>query len=487
MSLMKKIGPLFYLLFLITSVVGCSLLHSAEPDMDTASISLTSQGSSTNNQSLTKLFSGKKERASVIKNINEWQIDFPGDPGVQTGKYTHLPMEELSFIATFPAPMDKQSVEEAFRNNLLSHAENEIETTPELEYNWINPIQVENIFPGHKYKPWPDSPTFTLSPAGAKSESGAEITDDAPNFQFVLTPKHVIYKIDRDGVVSRPIAVLPHTLFPLQVNSNGIDLVLARQDELHKKSIFTTYWYDLTTKEIKQIYPSRYELPYWGMDQNLYLLTENALVKLNGTEEQWIQFGEYPYIHGHLISPDLNYELFLLSKGNEVGKDKISILVRDIENNHEEIIGNVALLNPPYRTVWIPESKQVYISSTGNGNDTIFDVSDGKIIEAPSFLQVQSDKFLPLWSHDGKYVAIAEKGIYSADGQFIQELRETVPEGVLVWHPHLPILVYQSFDEQGKRIVQIHVDSGIKVITQGEYTPLAWSEDGKELLVEQIE
>jgi hypothetical protein len=487
MSLMKRIGSLFYLLLLITSVAGCSLLHSADPGLDTGSLPFSSQESSTNIQNVTELFSGNDVRDSAIKNINEWQIDYPGDPGIQTGKYTHLPAEELSFIATFPAPMDKQSVEKAFRNNLLSHAEKGIEITPELEFNWINPIQVEIIFPGQNFKPWPESPTFTLSPAGAKSDSGAEVTDDVKVFHFVLAPKHILYHIDQDGVVSRPTAVLPFSLIPLQVSSNGNDLVLERKDEFPNERKITTYWYDLAKKEIKQIYPSRSELPYWGMDRNLYLLTENALVNLNGAEEQWIQFGEYPFIHDHLISPDLNYELFLLSKGNEVGKDKMSILVRDLENNHEEIFENVALLNPPYKVVWIPESKQVYIASSGNVKDMIFDVSNGTFKEAPPFLQVQSDNTLPLWSRDGKYVAIAEKGIYTADGQFIHELREIESDRVLLWNPHLPILAYPSFDEQGKRIVQFHVESGIQVITQGEYTPLAWSEDGKELLVEQKE
>lgn len=434
-----------------------------------------------------------KEELNQSEILPEWQIELVGDPGVQLDIETYFPPEKLSFIVTFNREMDRTSVEEAFQRNLFSQAQEVQDLDPAsiLEFNWINPIQVEVAFNGEKAKS--RSIDYTISPQGAFTKEGNRVLEDQKKITFRLAQKSMLYQIDKKGELSKPIADVPFSLTPVSISPNGTEMILQRTISYQGNDIIP-YLYDLKSKKIVKIYPKRSEAPFWGNDHKLYTLTENSLIAMSDEDEQWIEFGEYPYIHGWSISPDLRYEVFLLSKSKDQ-ETRVTLLMKDLLAQSEQIYENLLPMNDLdadhkqvfFPLTWIPNKNQLFIESFGtNKKDWLFDPDTGKLSEAPKYLQADHQFFdleSPKWSKDGRYVALINSGIYSSEGKLQYDWGINPPTGALYWNPQSPVIAYESYSGDEKRIIQYNVETGKTISTKGNFTILGWTPDGISLLV----
>lgn len=495
-KLVKSSIPLLLIFF---TLFGCALINKDRDNGELVTNSPiildpnTTGGQNSKTPNTDSMIGELKESTEL-----DWRIEYRDDPSIRLSHNpTHLPAERLVFIATFNQAMNTAAVEEAFQSNLLAPNQSDMSSSqPTLEFKWYNPLQVEVIVPGAELS------YFTLSPKGAVNKDGnLELLDDK-QLTIVIYPKHVLYKIDQLGKLSKPITTIPNSLFPLSQSPDGKQLLLARSYYLETEGPAIPYLFDIQSNKIVRILPEGDERPFWGNDNNLYTLKNNALIRLSSDEEQWIEFGEYPYIHGWSISPDLQYEVFLLSKNIEPKHTKITIMIRDLQTLNTKTYEDILPMNDldsfingimHYPIKWMTH-KQIFLSTyLENKNrslhDYVFDLETGELTKAPQFLQIESyyGTGSPTWSMDQQYIAINEfnqnSGIYDFEGNLLYNWSTYQPSGGLYWSPTKHIVAYESVVGTDHFIVQYDLEIGKTIITEGNYTILGWTEDGSHLQV----
>lgn len=496
----------FTLLFLIVfSLIGCTILQKEKGSIGHFPIdSPVTSGPSTTEGSIGSTdMSVDQPWSKEVPTSLDWQIELRGDPGIQlNNKPTHLSADKLNFIITFNQEMNPNSVIEAFQKNLETYPKDtDIHFTPSLDFKWHNPLQVEITFSGQDL-PYDDM-IFTLSPQGSENKHGDQQLVEDKKFSFKLSQDKELYYVDLTGKLSKSITKIPYSLVPLSQNQNGEQLLLFRTYDIDSEGPIIPYVFDLPSKKIKRIYPETEDRPFWGNDLKLYSLKDHALVRMNDEEEQWVEFGDFPYIHGWSTSPDLHYELYFLSKDLDPIKTKVSILVKDLQTQTEKIYENILPMNDldpqtggivqfPIR--WISDNKQIYIptfeeSSGRKLSDYLFTVDNGELVIAPEYLQIESFYGLgsPAWSKDNKYIAFNEygkqTGIYDSEGNMQYKWQTYIPNGAFYWNPKKDIVAFQSVTDTGHFIVQYDVTSGVTTLTEGDYSILGWKADGTALHV----
>jgi hypothetical protein len=152
--------------------------------------------------------------------------------------------------------------------------------------------------------------------------------------------------------------------------------------------------------------------------------------------------------------------------------------MNDLDADHKQVF---------FPLTWIPNKNQLFIESFGtNKKDWLFDPDTGKLSEAPKYLQADHQFFdleSPKWSKDGSYVALVNSGIYSSEGKLQYDWGINPPTGALYWNPQSPVIAYESYSGDEKRIIQYNVETGKTISTKGNFTILGWTPDGISLLV----
>lgn len=497
------IRSLLPILLIMCTLIGCALLQKENANGQLPIDPPLSVGPTTNNGTGEQSQEPSEIHDSDHKNpVLDWQIELRGDPGVHLNSHTtHLPAEKLVFTATFTQEMDHTSVVEAFQKNLINNDfPDKSDYVPTLDFKWLNPLQVEITFNGADITT--PNRRYTLSAHGASNKDGSSQLTEDKFLSFDIYPNQSVYSIDQSGKLSKTIVKIPYSLFPLSQSPDGEQLILGRANYLETDAGYLPYLFDIQSKKILKIFPTSYVNPFWGNDHKLYTLNENSLVRLGDEEEQWVEFGEYPYIHGWSISPDQKYEIYLLSKDLDPTKTKVSIMVKDLNTNQTETYEDLVPMNDlnpinstimHYKIQWINSNKQVYLetfSDYGDRKDYIFDLKGKEVFVAPEFLQVESSysSGAPKWSMDQQYVATnayeKQSGIYDADGKLLYEWNPSYPpQGTLYWNPNKHIVAYKTATAEAYYVVQYDLDRGEIILTEGDFKILGWTDNGTSLQV----
>ncbi len=484
-------------MIIVVALIGCTLFQKEVPQVQLPVDSPNSSESTTigGTNDPTQHPNGNPVNSSSSSQL-DWQLEFRGDPGIYLQNHTtHLPAEKLIFTATFTQEMEHASVEKAFQENLINNDfPDKSDVVPTLDFKWLNPLQVEITFNGADLTT--QTYRYTLSAQGAFNKDKSLQLIEEKFLSFDIYPNKTLYGIDPYGRVSKPTAKIPYSLFPLSQSPDGQQLILGRANYLETDAGYLQYLFDIPSKKIKKILNA---YPFWGNDEKLYLLNDNSLVRLGDEEEQWVEFGEYPYIHGWSISLDQKYEIYLLSKDLDPDKTKVSIMVKDLITNQTETYEDQVPMNVlnsinkkiiHFKIQWINNNKQIYLktySEYGDQKYYIFDLESRELSEAPEFLHV-ANNWSPSWSMDQKYVAIPpnekQSGIFDTNGNLVYEWNPLyIPGSTLYWHPNKHIVAYKTITTDSDYIVQYDLYNGEITLTEGDYTILGWKTDGASLQV----
>lgn len=496
----RKIKHLLPILFIITTLVGCTLYK-----FDKSSTFVSNETPSLSNNPIKE--EGQNDGVTVPSpNVGngakiDWQIEFRDDPSViRDERVTYLPEDTLVFIVTFNEVMDRDSVEDAFRQNIVDPSIGyPMLEAPLLHFRWMNPLQVEIIVEGKGHAHMPGH--YTLSPNGAMNKEHTQQLSTETSVAFKLTKNKAIYTIDSYGQQSKHIAEVPYALVPVALNINSDELILARTYASNIQGKQTAYVFDLNNQKITRYFSDLMTLPFWGNDETLRLIKETAVIRVEHLEEQWKEFGDFPYIYGWSISPDLQYEVYIVSKEQVVEDTLVSIMVVDLVNHTETVFETILPMkalspamdgNDYVDMIWTNDQQHLYLRPTGGISDALadaylLDIHTGNLTMVPTYLQNGSGYSKPAWSHNGEYVAVAstveKPGIYDRDGNLIREWVTYIPKGSFYWHPAQLIVAYAAQSETEEYVIQFNLESGEMIITEGAYSVLGWNRDGTQLYV----